>query len=163
MALIEPLAQAVYDTDWATAIRESEVLFPVLEAIHVMGLALVAGTIAVVDLRLLGLVLRDAPPRAVERAIVPWTWAGFAVMALTGSLLLASEAAKLVHNPALWVKLVALALAGGNVALFQWRASPALHAVPAGGAVPGAARAGAALSLALWAVVIAAGRAIAYF
>jgi len=163
MSIFETVAQAVYDTSWATAIRESEVVFPVLEGIHVLGLALVAGTIAVVDLRLLGLVLRGAPAGEVERRIVPITWAGFVVMAVTGSLLLASEAAKIVHNPALWVKLVALTLTGVNVAVFHFRAKPLLRAALPDAPVPAPARAGAAVSLALWLVVIAAGRAIAYF
>jgi hypothetical protein len=163
MSLVETVAQAVYDAGWATAIRESEVVFPVLEAVHVIGLALVAGTIAIVDLRLLGLVLRDAPASEVERRIVPITWAGFAVMALTGSLLLGAEAAKIVHNPALIVKLAALALVGINVAVFHWKARPALRATTPGAPVPASARAGAIVSLLLWLVVIAAGRAIAYF
>jgi hypothetical protein len=84
MAVIESVAQLVYDTSWATAIRESEVVFPVIESVHVMALALIAGTIAVVDLRLLGVVLRQAPAVQVERRIVPITWAGFVVMAISG-------------------------------------------------------------------------------
>jgi len=163
MSVIESVAQAVYDTDWATAIRESEVVFPVIETVHVMALALVAGTIAVVDLRLLGLALREAPAAEVERRIVPITWIGFAVMALSGGLLLASEAAKIIHNPAFIAKVVLLALAGANVALFQFWAKPKLEAAPADGPVPVPARIGASLSLGLWLAVIAAGRAIAYF
>jgi hypothetical protein len=163
MALIEPLAQWLYDTDCATAIRESEVVFPAIETVHVLALALMVGTIALVDLRLLGAALRDAPALDVERRIVPVTWAGFALMAVTGLLLFASEAAKIIHNPAFIVKFAAMVLAGANVALFHWRAKPLLLAAPVGGPVPAPAQAGAAVSLALWLVVIAAGRAIAYF
>lgn len=163
MSLVDSVAQAVYDTGWATAIRESEVVFPVIETVHVMALALIVGTIAVVDLRLLGVVLRDAPAGDVERRIVPITWVGFAVMALSGGLLLASEAAKIIHNPAFIVKFVAMGLAGANVALFHWRARPQVLATPAGQTLPVQARLAAIASLTLWLVVIAAGRAIAYF
>ncbi|NOW47443.1 hypothetical protein FHW96_003623 [Novosphingobium sp. SG751A] len=163
MGLIEVLAQWLYDTDWATAIRESEVVFPAIETVHVLALALMVGTIALVDLRLLGAALREAPAAEVERRIVPVTWAGFAVMAVSGFLLFASEAAKIIHNPAFIIKFAAMVLAGLNVALFHWRAKPLLLAVPVGGPVPVPAQVAAAVSLGLWLVVIAAGRAVAYF
>jgi len=163
MSIIEQVAQLVYDTGWATEIRESEVVFPLIETVHVLALALMAGTIALVDLRILGLALRDVPAVEVEKRIVPLTWAGFAIMAISGTLLLASEAAKIIHNPAFIAKVVLLALAGANMGLFQWKAHPALLAAPVDGPAPASARLGAGVSLALWAAVIAAGRAIAYF
>lgn len=163
MAVIEAIAQAVYDTQWATALRESEVVFPVIETVHVLSVALVAGTIAVVDLRLLGLALPGVAAGEVERRIVPLTWSGFAVMALTGLVLLGSEAAKIIHNPALSVKFIALGLAGLNVLAFRRFAQPALAAAGPGSPVPRPAQVGAFVSLLLWLVVIAAGRAIAYF
>ena len=164
VAAVPPdLWQAVYDTAWATAIRESEVVFPVLETIHVLTLALIAGTISIVDLRLLGVVLTDVPAADIECRIVPATWAGFAVMVITGSLLLGSEAAKLEHNPAFLTKLVLLLLAGSNVTFFQFFAHPRLVGLETGRAAPLVVRISAGLSLAIWAGVIAAGRAVAYF
>jgi hypothetical protein len=163
MSVIDSVAQAVYDTGWATGIRESEVVFPVIETVHVMALALIAGTIAVVDLRLLGVALRDAPAGEVERRIVPITWVGFVIMALSGGLLLASEAVKIIHNPAFIAKFVAMGLAGVNVGLFHWLARPQVLAAPVGAPLPVSARVAAVVSLSLWLVVIAAGRAIAYF
>ncbi|MEW6598932.1 MAG: DUF6644 family protein [Pseudomonadota bacterium] len=163
VAALPDLWQVVYDTPWATAIRESEVLFPVLETIHVLTLGLIAGTISVVDLRLLGFVLKDIPAGQLERRIVPATWAGFAVMAITGSLLLASEAAKLEHNPAFLAKLALLFLAGANVLFFQVFAHPKLEGAPTDQPLPLLVRASAGLSLIVWIGVIAAGRAVAYF
>ena len=163
MSIIDQVAQTVYDWNWATQIRESEVVFPVIESVHVMALALIVGTIAMVDLRLLGFILREAPAMDVEKRVVPVTWAGFAVMAVSGLLLLASEAAKIVHNPAFIAKLVLLTLAGLNVAFFHLRAKPLLQAAPVEDPAPLPARVGAGLSLGLWVAVIAAGRAIAYF
>ena len=151
--------QLLYDTSFATAIRESEVVFPVLESVHVLSLALMVGTIAIVDLRLLGLVLPQTSPLAVERRIVPLTWVGFVVMAATGSLLFAAEAAKLEHNPAFIAKAILLLLAGLNMLVFQWGIKSGLQE----NAVPLRARMGAAASLTLWAGTVAAGRAIAYF
>jgi len=162
-AVLPDLWQVVYDTSWATAIRESEIVFPVLETIHVLTLALIAGTISIVDLRLLGLVLKDEPAAEIERRIVPATWAGFAVMVITGALLLGSEAAKLEHNPAFLIKLVLLVLAGSNVIFFQFFAHPKLAGLEPGRPAPPVARISAGLSLAIWAGVIAAGRAVAYY
>jgi hypothetical protein len=157
------LWQAVADTPWATSIRESEVVFPALESVHVLSLMLMAGTIAVVDLRILGLVLRTTPAVEIERRVTPTTWAGFAVMAITGGLLFASEAADLQHNPAFLAKIALLALAGLNVLFFHMVARPRLLAAPSRGAAPAAARLSAGASLLIWSFVIVAGRAIAYF
>ncbi|MGZ6038920.1 MAG: DUF6644 family protein [Phenylobacterium sp.] len=163
MSALFQLCQALYDTPFATGIRESEVVFPAIETVHVLGLAAMAGTIAIVDLRLLGVLYRDVPADVVEAQVLPITWIGFGLLVVTGGLLFTAEAAKVFYNPALRVKFVLLILAGLNMALFNvtvrrriaaWRAEPR---APLGG------RAAAAGSLALWAGVIFAGRAIAYF
>lgn len=163
MSIVADLCQRLYDTPLATTIRESDVTFPALETAHVLGLALIAGTIAIVDLRLLGVVLTEVPPGAIERRIVPATWAGFLLMAATGGLLFAAEAAKLPANPAFQVKLGLMALAGINVVLFHAFLKRRLSAARPGARLPAPVRASAAASLILWAGVIAAGRAIAYF
>ncbi len=138
-------------------------VFPAIESVHVIALALMAGTIALVDLRLLGAIWRDVPAHDVERRIVPVTWFGFALMAISGGLLFAAEAVKIIDNRAFQVKLVLLLLAGLNMILFQWTSPPRGRAGRAGQALPLPARTGAALSLLLWTGVIATGRAIAYY
>ena len=60
------------------AVRESLWLFPIIDSIHTVGIVFMAGTSAVVDLRLLDLGLRREPVSAVVRQVLPWTWAGFA-------------------------------------------------------------------------------------
>jgi hypothetical protein len=83
------------------------VLFPILEAIHVMGLALMVGTIAIVDVRVLG----RHPLGTLASELAPWTWAGFALMLITGALLFFSNAARYVRNPGFLVKMGFLVLA----------------------------------------------------
>jgi Family of unknown function (DUF6644) len=163
MSLVADLCQQIYDTPLATAIRESDVTFPALETAHVLGLALIAGTIAIVDLRLLGVVLTEVPAEDIERRVVPATWAGFLLMAATGGLLFAAEAAKLHGNPAFQLKLGLMALAGVNVVLFHAFLKRRLTDARPGARLPAPVQASAAASLTLWAGVIAAGRAIAYF
>src|SRR5690242_10691844 len=88
------LCQWLQDTAGSTAIRESLWVFPVLDAVHVWSLGLFAGTIAIFDLRLLGLGLRREPVSEVGRGLLPWTWTGFGCMALSGGLVFWSEPVK---------------------------------------------------------------------
>ncbi len=141
------------------AMRESVWIFNVVETIHTLGIVLVAGTIMLVDLRLLGLGLRDESVPDVVRRIVPWTLSGFCLMLFTGSWLFAGEALKLYASPAFRVKLVLLLLAGVNALVFHLTV---YRRVGEWVGVPARARMAGVLSLLLWIGVIAAGRSIAY-
>jgi len=163
MPLLQQACQTLYDSAFGTMLRESNNAFPVIESIHVLSITLVFGTIAVLDLRMLGILLRPISIACVARNVFPLTWSGFAVSLASGFLLFWAEAAKMYSNPAFRAKLVLLALAGLNALIFhgtvyrrvgEWKD---LH-VP-----PWRARAAAIASLALWSGVIVAGRAIAYF
>jgi hypothetical protein len=135
------------------AIRESIWVYPILDVLHCVGILLVAGTIVVVDLRLLGLGLRQAPVSSVVGQVLPWTLWGFAFMAITGSLLAWSEPLRLYPSVFFRWKLAFLAIAGLN-ALFFHRAAASL--------TPVRARLAAIVSIVCWIGVIAAGRAVGY-
>jgi hypothetical protein len=163
MSLLFDLCQRLYDTPLATSIRESEIAFPAIETIHVLGLALMTGTIAIVDLRLLGWVFHDEPVSDLADQLLPATWVGFAVMAASGLTLFAAEAAKIYANPALCLKAILLVLAGLNMLAFHFGVYRHVADWGQEPRSPGRARAAAGLSLVLWAGVIASGRMIAYF
>lgn len=136
--------------------------FPALDVIHTLGIVLVAGTIMLVDLRLLGLGLRGVPIRQVVARIVPATLWGFLLMLVSGALLFSSEAVKMYYSPIFRIKIAALALAGVNALIFHltiyrdvdnWGPAPV---------APLRARMAGLLSLIFWIAIIAAGRAIAY-
>src|SRR5579864_4449474 len=93
------------------AIRKSSWLFPVIEAIHLLGLGVIGGAVLVIDLRLLGLGLRRQPVAQVTRDAQPWLVGSLIVMIATGSLLFLSEAIKCYYHPAFWVKMTSLLLA----------------------------------------------------
>jgi hypothetical protein len=156
------ICQWLDSTRLNAAMRTSNWFFPTFDVIHTLGIVLVAGTIMLVDLRLLGLTLRSAPVSAVVERIVPWTLRGFGLMFITGALLFSSEAVKLYHSPAFRMKLILLALAGLNALIFHrtiYRDVPNWdHNAPA----PPRARLAGLLSLAFWISIIVAGRAIAY-
>src|SRR5208282_6530645 len=84
MSLFE-IAQALEASPFGTALRDSRYGFPTLIYAHLCGLLITVGTISLWDLRLLGVSLRATPVSRVGKALLPWTWTGFAVMLLTGS------------------------------------------------------------------------------
>src|SRR5713101_3075107 len=98
----------------ATRIRESFFLFPLLESVHVIGLALVFGTITVIDLRLLGIASTRRSFKRMASEILKWTWAAFALTALTGSLMFTTNARVYYHNFFFRTKMLLLVLSGIN-------------------------------------------------
>jgi hypothetical protein len=121
-------------TPLAEALRNSRVLFPIVESIHLVGLALFAGPLFLINLGLLGVAMRRQPIAQVAAALSPWIRAGLIMLLLTGPCMFAAQATKWYSNPVFWFKmsLVALAMA------FQWSVHrkviteiPALRPIPA--------------------------------
>ena len=144
-------------TTLGAAIRDSVWLFPVVEAVHLLGLATLGGAILVVDLRLLGLGLKDRSPAYVLSQASPWLLGAIAVMFATGVPLFLSEAVKCYFSPAFWVKMGALATALAFTFGVRNRLLRAQLSL-----LPWQARAIAACSLSLWLTVAAAGRWIGF-
>lgn len=164
MDAVHPFIQALYDAPFSTSIRESEWTFPVIQTFHILGILLFYGAIALVDLRIVGLVLRDRSAREVAGALLPLAWVGFAVMAISGGLLFAAQAARIYSNVFLLAKFGLILLAGLNLVAFHLLAGRSIATWGGeGGAAPAAARASAAISLLLWTAVVVTGRFIAYF
>ncbi|WP_263411177.1 DUF6644 family protein [Terriglobus tenax] len=163
MPELQHLCQVIYDSQIGTAIRESEYLFSIIESVHVLAIMLLVGTIAVLDLRMLGIVLREVPVTRISRAVFPLTWSGFVVMFVSGLLLFWAEAAKNYGNPAFRIKIILLALVGLNPLLFHTTVYRRVQEWETARTSPWRARAAALASLTLWGGIIVAGRAIAYF
>lgn len=94
-----------------SAIRGSSWLFPVIESVHLLALALLGGALLVVDLRLLGFGLRNQPLRQLARDAEPWLVGSLAVMIATGVPLFLSESIKCYYSMAFWLKITAIPLA----------------------------------------------------
>jgi hypothetical protein len=149
-------------TALAVSIRDSLLLFPLIESTHVIAFALVFGTIAVVDLRLLGVASRGRSFRRMSSEILRWTWLAFAVTALTGSLMFITNATGYFDNVYFRAKVVLLVLAAGNVLAFEATAGKTVHRWDEAPTAPPAGRAVAAVSLVIWVGVIVAGRMIGF-
>src|SRR6266513_1132405 len=95
---IAALLKSLESTGIATRIRTSSYIFPLLESTHVLGLALVFGTIAIIDLRLLGIASTHRSFKQMASDILKWTWLAFAVTAATGALMFTTNAGVYCHN-----------------------------------------------------------------
>jgi hypothetical protein len=143
------------NSPWSHFMNSYEWVFPVVQSLHFIGFAMSIGTIAIVDLRLLGLGMRRQAPAELAADLAPWTLVGIAVMLTTGPLMFSTDAVAYHHNPSFQFKMVCLMLA----LLFHFT----LHrrAVKPD-APPIAAKLAASVSLLLWTAVVAGGRMIAF-
>lgn len=149
-------------TPVAVKITESEWMFPTIETIHVLALTLVVGSIAMLDLRLLGVSTRNIGVMQLSDETLPWTWGAFLVAAITGSLMFVSAATRYYDNFPFRIKLVLLVLAGINMAIFHLGAWRVVHAWGDTLPTPRAARFAAGLSLLFWIGVVITGRWIGF-
>ncbi len=150
------------ETPLSSMIRESDWIFPAIESAHVIAFVVVVGSIAVVDLRLMGLASRNRRADELTAELLPLTWSAFVVAALAGLLLFISKPVTYTTNGFFLGKMLLLLLAGLNMAAFHLFVHRRLIGVPAGAPEPVGARISGGLSLALWIGVIACGRWIGF-
>ena len=145
------------------ALRAARWVYPLVNAGHIAGLALLVGAILPLDLRLLG-VWRSVPLALLARVLVPTAMAGLALAAISGLLLFSVSAGKYAATPLFWLKLGLIAAAVANALLLRRSAEWTLALVPdlpQDG--PGARlRAAGALSAVLWLAALVCGRLLAY-
>jgi uncharacterized protein DUF6644 len=160
--VISEVLKTIENTDIASSIRNSLYLFPMLESIHVMGLAIVFGTIAIIDLRLLGLASTGRPFRKLASDILKWTWMAFTITFITGGLMFTTNATVYFHNPVFRAKMAALLLAGINMGIFELTTGRTSRQWETSSSPPAAAKRAAVISLVLWISVIFLGRWIGF-
>ena len=155
------LVQTVKNSGAAEWLRTSVKVLPIINAIHVIGIALLFGTILIVDLRLVGVPSTMRSFGQTAREALWLTWVGFALALVTGALMFAANATTYVSNTAFITKMALLVLAGLNMAIFEvitarrsadWDTGP----------VPMAGRIAGTLSIILWLSVIFFGRWIGF-
>ncbi len=128
--------------------------YPLIGVVHIVGIALLLGSLVVFELRVWG-AGSALPMVPLARLALPVTLAGFALAAASGLLMFASQAGELLGNRAFVLKMLLLMLSGCNAAMFHARGGVAK--------ADRLARGQTALSLGLWIGVIICGRWIAYF
>ena len=159
---ISAVLQSIENTSIASSIRDSLYLFPMLESMHVIGLAIVFGTIAIMDLRLLGLASVNRPFHKVAADILKWTWIAFIITFLTGGLMFSTNATAYFHNSVFQAKMALLLLAGFNMGIFELTTGRTLGKWDTSPSPPRAAKRAAVVSLTLWIGIIFLGRWIGF-
>jgi uncharacterized membrane protein len=147
---------------WASGIKESTWQFPVIESVHSLALSVMLWPAAILDLRLLGWVMRRRPISTVAEKFLPWVWIGFTVMVLSGVILFASEAVKCYNSPFFRVKVILIGVAGLNALIFHKTIFGDIASWDNDTNAPWRARLAGGCSLAVWIGVVAMGRALAY-
>ena len=148
-----PLAQYIAGSSWA---------FPTLESVHVLAITTVIGSIAIMDLRLLGLASNGSRVTEVSHDTLRWTWGAFGLAAITGGLLFTSKAVDYTSNPFFDWKMVLIFLAGVNMAIFHVVSWPRVGSWDSSSAAPRAAKLAGALSLGLWIVAVFLAREVGF-
>ncbi len=152
---------AVESSALGQAMRQWLWLYPAVETVHIAGIAILVGSIAVLDLRLLGF-SRSLPLRKLAAHVLPWSIGSFALILPSGLAMFVAHAGDLIASPVFALKMGLILAAVTNAAVFHagvFRSAPGWDV---DAAAPLAARAAAALSLLLWVSVIACGRLLAY-
>lgn len=159
---VDAMLEWLQSTGAAVQIRDGLYTFPVLESIHVVGLALVFGTIAILDLRLLGVASTNRPVSRLLADLLKWTWVAFAITAATGALMFSTNAVVYFHNTWFRAKMILLLLSAVNMLAFELTARKTLSRWDAAPSTPTAAKVVATLSLIIWVGVIVTGRVIGF-
>lgn len=155
---MESVLIAVETSDLVRALRTSTIVYPLLSALHILGIALLVGAILALDARIAGL-WRPAAWRIAVDDLAPVAGLGLAATLITGALLFATRPFYYLADPAMLVKLALIAVALVNLALFHRllrRTAPSLPRAP------GRLRALAVSSASLWVGTLMAGRWIAF-
>jgi hypothetical protein len=159
---IAELLASLEATNFATTIRNSLYIFPFIEAVHVIGITLVFGTIAIIDCRLLGIASARRPFMNVAADVMKWTWAAFLLSVVTGLMMFTTNPVVYYHNFYFRAKMLLLLLAGINMLIFELTAGRSVHEWNKNDSAPRAGKAAAVLSLLLWTGVIFVGRWIGF-
>jgi hypothetical protein len=146
---------------FAVAIAKSAWLFPIIETLHVLAFTVVVGSVAMLDMRLLGLGNMGRSISELTCSVLPWTWGAFAAAASCGALLFSSKASTYYVNLPFRIKILCLGLAAANLLVFHLVSARNIVAWD-WGVPPLRARVAGAVSLTLWVVIVATGRWIGF-
>ena len=162
MDFITGILQWINDLPFSENVRSTVWMFPALETIHVVAIVFVFGSIARLDMRLMGLVWRRRPVTEVAAEMLPWTWTSFVIAAIFGLLLWSSKPIEYFAIAFFDVKMILILLAGVNMLYFQFVTFKDVavwdrHPIP-----PTVVRVQGALSMACWVSVLICGRFIGF-
>ena len=145
----------------AKAMREWLWLYPSVEIVHIVGFVILVGSVAMFDLRVLGL-SKSIPVRALSRHLLPWSLGALVLIVPSGLLMFSAHAGDFLGNRVFQLKMALLLAAGMNAAWFRMGPYQSVSGWDVGTPAPPLAKLSVALSLLLWIGVISCGRLLAY-
>ncbi len=154
--MLHPWFAALAHSALGQAMQNSHWDFAIVEMVHLVALALLGGSVLIIDFRLLGLILKNESAPAIGRDLGRVLLTSLVVLILSGIALLSEEALKCYYSPAFRWKMALLATA---VVFYFTLHRRALERIGTGGPTSGS-RLAAVISLILWLGVGVAGRAI---
>lgn len=157
------IAHYLHESEFGTALRESQYAFPFIEALHLLGLAVSFGLILVTDLRLIGVLFQRVPLRELLDQLRHVIFGGFAVIFVTGVLLFWSEAETMYANLPFWLKVGCMLIACANALLFEWKWGRRTARWADQAVLPAGARTAGWISLIFWTLATIFGRSIPYY
>jgi hypothetical protein len=146
----------------AVAMRQWLWLYPIVEIVHIVGFVFLVGAAAMFDLRLLGL-SRQLPVADMAKHLLRWARLSLLLVIPSGFLMVRAHATEMSENPGFRLKLLLIAAAALNAAIFHRGSFRSVRIWNQYVAIPATAKVTAVLSLVLWISVIACGRLLAYF
>jgi hypothetical protein len=158
---MDALIDWIVSTPLSYFVTEYRWVWPISESIHFCGLTLLAGTVGLFDLRVLGLAKGIAP--SALHATLPWGLAGFGASVVTGIMFISGTPDQYFCNDAFKLKVVFLALMGANAALFYWREFAGIRALGPYDDAPRSTKIVAAASLFFLVAVMLCGRMLTFF
>jgi hypothetical protein len=162
--MLDPIALCHWleSTAVGSTIAHSSWMFPAIESIHMFGIVTVVGATSILDLRLMGVSLRNEQVSDLVSGTLRWALYGFVLMLITGALMFVSEASRCYTNTGFRWKMLLLVLAGLNALIFHFTAYRGVKKWEQGG-TPFAAKFAGAFSILLWFGIVGMGRWIAFF
>ena len=163
MHIVQEFFSWLQYTDFATAFRQSALMYPIVLIGHLTGMGLFGGMIALTDMRLLGWALAGSSITDVVEQLRPWKQIGFVLVVGCGAMLLSAKAELYYHNPFYWAKMSLLALVGVHALVFHRSVYANTAALDSAPRIPRIAKVAACISLLLWVGLVTCGRSIAYY
>jgi hypothetical protein len=158
--MIEEFSAGLAQTGISRTIQETSWIIPGVQTVHILAIAVVMSSIAMIDARLLGFGAMTRPVSAIAQRYLPWLWSGVLTLFASGSVLIIGEPKRELLSEVFWIKMSLLVCAVLLTAVFQrplgQHAQYWEHRKLAG-------RLLGSISLLLWVSILSAGRLIAYF
>lgn len=162
MSTLYALAEQIEASAVGVAIAESRYAYPVIEGVHLIGLAISVGLIFLTDLRLMNVFLKRVPLQDMLRHLRPYVIGGFIAVFISGGLLFWSAAARMLESPAFIAKMLFMVLAGANALYFEFVIAQRQPVRESHSILPSSVRYAGMASFGLWTLVVVCGRLIPY-